>query len=486
MTSNTTRQPLVLCVDCDGTLIHTDLLFESFLLLLKQNFWAALAVPFWLLMHGKAATKLRIAERVEIDASILPYSEPVLDYVRAERAKGRRTVLATASAQRYAQAIAEHLQVFDDVLATENAATNLSGQRKAAALEQAYGARGFEYIGNSRDDLPVWQAAGSVAVANASAGTLAAARAIAKPVFEAATPYSGLRPAFKSLRLHQWLKNLLVFVPLLAAHRVAEGSLLMQAVMAFVAYGLCASSVYILNDLLDIEADRRHATKRLRPFAVGSLSIPTGVALKLVLLSAAFAIATQLPPMFMAALGLYYAVTLSYSIRLKAQVMVDVMLLSGLYTMRILAGAAATGIVPSFWLLAFSMFIFLSLALVKRYAEMLKTAKRNARTAAGRGYSTDDLVVLLALGAASGYTAVLVLALYVNSADVARMYARPYMLWLVVPAMAYWISRVWLKTHRGEMHDDPVVFAAKDWQSLVIVVLLALAAVLAAGRGVVA
>lgn len=480
------EKALVLCVDCDGTLIHTDLLFESFLLLLKKNFWAALAVPFWLLMHGKAATKLRIAQLVEVDASTLPYSQPVLDYVRAERQKGRRTVLATASAQRYAQAIADHLQLFDDVMATTEPATNLSRARKAAALERAYGLRGFEYIGNSRDDVPVWQTAGRVSVANASAGTLAAARAVATPTFEAASPFSGYKPAIKALRLHQWLKNLLVFVPILAAHRVGEFDLLVQAVLAFVAYGLCASSVYILNDLLDIEADRRHATKRNRPFAAGSLSIPTGVALKLLLLAISFAIASQLPPMFAAALTVYYAVTLSYSIRLKAQVMVDVMLLSGLYTMRILAGAAATGIVPSFWLLAFSMFIFLSLALVKRYAEMLKTAKRNARTAAGRGYSTDDLVVLLALGAASGYTAVLVLALYVNSGDVSRMYARPYMLWLVVPAMAYWISRVWLKTHRGEMHDDPVVFAAKDWQSLVIVVLLAVAAVLATGKGVVA
>lgn len=484
MTPNTTDQSLVLCVDCDGTLIHTDLLFESFLLLLKHNFWAALAVPFWLLLHGKAATKLRIAELVEVDASILPYSEAVLAYVRAEREKGRRTVLATASAMRYGQAIATHLQLFDEVLATQDAGTNLSRHRKAAALERAYGPRGFEYIGNSGDDVPVWQAAGRVSVANASAGTLAAAQAVATPAFVAASPFKGFKPAIKALRLHQWLKNLLVFVPLLAAHRIGDAGLLMQAVMAFVAYGLCASSVYILNDLLDIEADRRHATKRLRPFAAGSLSIPVGVALKVLLLGAAFAIASRLPSMFAGALALYYAVTLSYSIRLKAQVMVDVMLLSGLYTMRILAGAAATGIVPSFWLLAFSMFIFLSLALVKRYAEMLKTAKRNARTAAGRGYSTDDLVVLLALGAASGYTAVLVLALYVNSADVARMYARPYMLWLVVPAMAYWISRVWLKTHRGEMHDDPVVFAAKDWQSLAIVVLLALAAVLAAGHGV--
>ena len=468
-----------LCVDCDGTLIHTDLLFESFLLLLKQNFLAALAVPFWLVLHGKAATKLRIAQMVQIDVSTLPYCVAVVDHVRAQRAMGRRTVLVTASADRYAQDIARHLDLFDEVMATSDAAVNLSSHHKAAHLTQVFGARGFEYLGNSTDDLPVWRAAGQVSVANASAKVQAAAQAIAPLAFLAVSPFNAPRAALKAMRLHQWVKNILVFVPLLAAHRVTDLHLLQQAVVAFLVFGLCASSVYILNDMLDINADRQHSRKKNRPFAAGSLSIPLGVVMKLALLGGAFGLAWQLPRMFLLVLALYYVTTLSYSIKLKAQVVVDVMMLSGLYTVRILAGAAATAIVPSFWLLAFSMFIFLSLALVKRYAEMIKTAQSQSRKAAGRGYSTDDLVVLLALGAASGYTAVLVLALYVNSADVAKMYARPYMLWMAVPAMAYWISRVWLKTHRGEMHDDPVVFAAKDWQSLAIAGMLAVFAVLA-------
>lgn len=463
---------LPLCVDCDGTLIHTDLLFESFLLLLKQHFLAALAVPFWFFMHGKAATKLRIARLVEVDATTLPYSAAVLDYVRQARDHGRRTVLATASAESYAQAIADHLQLFDEVMATRDDSTNLSGQRKAARLAEAFPS-GFEYLGNSSDDLPVWRAAGQVSVANASRSVEAAAHAIATPVFVAASPFNALRAAIKAMRLHQWLKNVLVFIPLLAAHRATDMQLLGQALLAFLSFGLCASSVYILNDLLDIPSDRRHATKRKRPFASGSLSIPAGLALKAVLLSLSIALAFFLPPLFGGALALYYLITLTYSLWLKSKVIVDVMLLSGLYTMRILAGAAATSIAPSFWLLAFSIFIFLSLALVKRYAEMLKAAQRNDRKAAGRGYSTDDLVLLLALGAASGYTAVLVVALYVNSAEVVNMYARPYMLWAAVPALAYWISRIWLKTHRGLMHDDPVVFAAKDWNSIVLALVLA-------------
>jgi len=262
-------------------------------------------------------------------------------------------------------------------------------------------------------------------------------------------------------------------VPLLAGHRLNDGQLVVQALIAFLAFGLCASSVYLLNDLLDIDADRRHPRKRLRPFANGALSIPLGLALAATLLGLSAVAAAQLPLNFAAALLLYYLLTLSYSIRLKAQVIVDVMMLSSLYTVRLIAGAAATGIALSFWLLAFSMFAFLSLALLKRYGEMRMLARSNQQRGAGRGYSTDDLVVLLALGAASGYSAVLVLALYVNSPEVTKLYAQPHLLWASVPILAYWMSRIWMKAHRGEVHDDPVVFAAKDWQSLVLAALLA-------------
>lgn len=472
---------LPLCVDCDGTLIYTDLLFESFLLLVKSNFWAALLVPFWFIKHGKAATKLRIAALVDIDASTLPYCETVLDYIRAERRRGRRVVLATASARKFADSISAHLGLFDQVLATDDIHTNLSKGNKGRVLREQFGETGFEYIGNSSDDVLVWREAKIVSVANASTKVRAQAAQEGRGIigFEAAKPWSTPTAALKAMRLHQWLKNFLVFVPLLTAHQVRDGALLMQAVLAFLSFGLCASSVYILNDMLDIDADRRHSRKKKRPFACGSLSIPMGVLLKLVLICAAFALAMALPLNFVMVLLVYYAVTLSYSLRLKAQVIVDVMLLSGLYTIRIIAGSAATGITPSFWLLSFSLFIFLSLALVKRYAEMRKVAMEQKTSAAGRGYSTDDLVVLLSLGAASGYSAVLVLALYINSVDITKLYARPVLLWFIIPCMAYWVSRIWLKTHRGEMHDDPVVFAAKDWQSLTIGALIAVIGVVA-------
>lgn len=470
---------LPLCVDCDGTLIHTDLLFESFLLLVKRNLWAALCVPFWFLSVGKAATKLRIAALVDIDASTLPYCEPVLDYIRSARQRGRQVVLATASARKYADAIAAHLGLFDRVLATDSEGVNLSKGNKGRRLSEEFGSKGFEYIGNSVDDVPVWREAGVVSIANASSRVRTQAVREGALGFESSSPWSPIKSALKAMRLHQWLKNTLILVPLLTAHQITDPPLLQYAVLAFLSFGLCASSVYILNDMLDIEADRRHSRKRLRPFACGSLSIPAGVALKLVLVITAFALASRLPQAFLWVLMIYYAVTLSYSLRLKAQVMVDVMLLSGLYTIRVIAGSAATGITPSFWLLSFSLFIFLSLALVKRYAEMRKLILEDRTRAEGRGYSTEDSIVLLALGAASGYSAVLVLALYLNSPDIKRLYAQPALLWFIIPMMAYWISRIWLKTHRGEMHDDPVVFAAKDWQSLAIGACIALVGVAA-------
>jgi len=462
-----------LCVDCDGTLIHTDLLHESFLLLLRSHFLQALLVPFWLLAHGKAATKLRIARLVQPDAATLPYCAEVLDYLAAERARGRRIVLATASAQPLAEAVARHVACFDQVFATnETDRTNLAGEAKATRLACAFGAGRFEYLGNSRDDYPVWRAAGAISVANASPAVRRMAQTLGASGFVA----QGRRPPWagvlKVVRLHQWLKNLLLFVPVVAAHRVGNAATLADALLGFLAFGLCASSVYILNDMLDIPADRVHPRKKRRPFAAGSLALAPGALLMAALLCGAIGLAARLPPVFGATLATYYALTLAYSFRLKKQAVVDVMLLSMLYTIRILAGAAATSIVPSFWLLAFSMFLFFSLAIMKRYGEMLDGAANERQAPAGRGYRGADAAALLALGAASGLSAVQVLALYIHSEEVALMVRNPELLWVCVPLMLYWVSRVWIKTHRGEMHDDPVVFAAKDRQSLGIGLLM--------------
>ena len=473
---------VALCIDCDGTLLRTDLLHESVLLLIKQAPLSLLLLPFWLL-RGKAYLKERIAERVQFDWSTLPYNDEVLKLIADGRAGGRQIVLATASPQAWASGIAEHLGVFDAVVATAGG-VNLSGKHKAQRLSEIYGRKQFDYAGNGRTDLPVWADSRLAIVVSSNASLLAATGRVATVSQVIGVPRAGLLAFLKGLRIHQWMKNLLVLVPLLAAHKVSSLDGFTHAVLAFFAFSFCASAVYVLNDLLDLESDRQHIRKRARPFASGLIPVWQGVVLVPLLLAVSILLTLPLPAAFAAVLAVYFCITLAYSLRLKRQVIVDVMLLAALYTMRIVAGAAATGIVPSFWLLAFSMFIFLSLAIVKRYSELLITLQQQKAGAAGRGYLVSDLPVLASLGAASGMAAVLVLALYINDPETARLYPSKMWLWLVPPAILYWITRVWLKTCRGQIDDDPVVFAIKDWQSLVIGVLLAACFALAASNAV--
>lgn len=468
MTNKTTP----LCVDCDGTLIATDLLHEAFFLMLKQYPLGILFLPFWLL-KGKAYLKNRMAEKVVFNWATLPYREEVLQTIQQARADGRSTVLATASPQAWADGIANQLGCFDLAIGT-SATVNLSGRHKGEHLVKLYGEKGFEYIGDMPVDLHVWaRSAGAIVVTN-STNLLNQLRKQSTPIVAQIQPKrANLLVYIKALRVHQWLKNLLILLPLLAAHQLSSLQGLMQAGLAFIAFSLCASAVYVLNDLLDLESDRQHVRKCKRPFAACTIPLSQGALMVPVLLATAFAVAYLLPMQFTIVLSAYFLMTLAYSFRLKKQVIVDVMMLAGLYTMRIIAGAAATTITPSFWLLAFSMFIFLSLAMVKRYSELLITLQANKKESAGRGYSVEDLPVLMAIGVSSGLGSVLILALYINSPETSQMYPNTMWLWLIPPIILYWTSRMWMKAHRGQVDDDPVVFAAKDWQSLTVIALSA-------------
>ncbi len=461
---------IALCIDCDGTLLRTDLLHESVLLLLKQAPWALFLLPFWL-ARGKVYLKERVAERVRFDWGTLPFNEEVLALIKNARAEGRAVVLATASPSMWADGIAAHLGLFDQVVAT-GGGVNLSGERKARRLVEMFGARNFDYAGNGRSDLPVWRESRAAVVVSSDTALVKAAKSMGDVSLVVPVLPAGPLTFLKALRIHQWLKNLLVFVPLLAAHKVLGLDGIASAGVAFLAFSLCASAVYVINDLLDLESDRQHIRKRNRPFAAALIPVWQGVLLVPVLLVGAVALCAYLPAAFAVVLLGYFVMTLAYSLRLKRQVIVDVMLLAALYTMRIIAGAAATAVTPSFWLLAFSMFIFLSLAVVKRYSELYVTLQQQKSTAAGRGYWVTDLPVLASIGASAGMAAVMVLALYINDAETIKLYPAKMWLWLVPPLMLYWISRVWMKTCRGEIDDDPVIFAIKDWQSLVVGVLL--------------
>jgi len=455
--------PLV--IDLDGTLVRTDLLHESTFRLLREGPHWLLVLPLWL-AGGKAALKRRIAERVSLDVTKLPYDAQLVDWIRRERAAGRRIVLCTASDETYANRVAEHLGQFDDVIASDGQA-NLTSHRKAAMLVERFGAGGFDYAGNSRDDLAVWEKARHAIVVNASAKLRAHARERFHVEREFEQPPAGLQTWLRAMRVHQWLKNLLVFLPVAGAHRLFDLALIQQAALAFMAFSLCASSVYILNDLMDLESDRLHPRKRLRPFATGALSPLAGVAMATLLLVLALVIALMMTtPAFIGWLGAYYGLTMAYTFFLKRRVLVDCLTLGALYTLRVVAGLAAAALAPSFWLLAFSLFLFLSLAFVKRYSELLFLAKSGLADAQGRGYQTADISIVQTMGVASGFTAVMLMALYINGDTVLRLYSRPEILWLTIPVLLYWVSRMWMQAHRGNMEDDPVVFAVKDRYSL--------------------
>lgn len=469
---NVAELPLV--IDLDGTLLRSDMLHEASLRFAKRSPWRIASLFGWL-ARGKAYLKEQLARQTPFDVEHLPYNPEVMELIEQHRLRGTPVVLATATHRLHAEKIAAHLQVFDRVFATEHDC-NLGAEAKRDLLVREYGEKGFDYVGNAHADLSVWASANRAYVVQPHSGVERRAKALGNvaQVFKSAD--HPLKNWLKALRLHQWLKNLLLFIPLFAAHLADDPQKLGQVVIAFLLFGLCASSVYILNDLLDIDDDRRHPRKRMRPFAAGKLSIGSGLLAFPILLSIAFVGAwLLLPPLFSGAMLAYYLLTLAYSLGLKRVMVVDVITLGLLYTLRIIAGAFVLDLQPTFWILAFSLFIFLSLALIKRYAE-LREARELGKMgrASGRDYFPADLEMISSIGTASGYLSVLILALYIQEISQTALYRYPVIIWFACPLLLFWISRAWFLTHRGLMHDDPVVFAAKDRISLITGALFAL------------
>jgi 4-hydroxybenzoate polyprenyltransferase/phosphoserine phosphatase len=474
----------VLCVDLDGTLVKSDTLVDSTLVLARQHPALLLKLPGWL-MQGKAALKRHITDAVELDVVHLPYNRELLQYIEQQHATGRPIYLATAANKALAQRVADHLGLFTGVLASD-ATTNLAGSNKLRAFQERFGDN-FSYIGNAMPDLPLLQSCQEPMVANPTTGLRSALRAARiAPVRTFSERVSPIKAWTKALRLHQWAKNILIFLPLLLSHTWVPG-LFAGAFLAFVSFGLCASATYIVNDLLDLEADRQHPRKRRRPFASGDLSALSGVGVIGLFLVGSLALALAVPHViawfspslglgqpykFLEWLGVYVVSTLAYSLRLKRAVMVDVILLSGLYTIRILAGSAATGVEVSTWLAGFSIFFFLSLAFVKRFSELESLRERGGVSASGRGYHVTDIEQLRSFGSASAYASVVVLTLYISNLDAAQLYHHTNRLWLLVPVLLLWLSRLWLLASRGELDEDPVVYAITDRRSLLMGVLV--------------
>ena len=467
----TTTSALPLCVDLDGTLVRTDTLVEGLLALAGTMRFATLLGAF---SGGRAALKARVARAAPPDPTLLPYNAPLLAYIREQRAAGRRIVLATAATEAVAQAIATHLGLFDEVIAS-TPSHNLKGRAKADALVARFGRGGFAYAGDARADLAVWAEAGAAVLVDVAATV--AARVVV-PVERRISVRPSLAPALlRAMRPHQWIKNLLVFVPILTANALGNWPSWQGGLLAFAAFGAAASAIYLVNDLLDLAADRAHPNKRLRPFAAGDASAEAGIVLAAVLLVLAgvLGVVAGIAPVVAA----YAGTSLAYSLWLKRLPLVDVFALAGLFTIRLFGGGAATGHALSLWLLAFASFLFLSLALVKRVAEVMDSTARGVSSVAGRGYGPNDLVILQLFGVCAAFASSLVLALYVQSEATGGRFAAPGLLWGIVPLVLLWNCRIWLSTARGYMHYDPILYAARDrvtWAISLAVVAVMLAA----------
>jgi len=459
------NKQIPLIIDLDGTLIHTDLLHESVLYLLKIKPLFIFLLPFWL-FNGKARLKSNLVGVINLPVASLPYNSDLIAYIQEERFLGRRIILCTASHQILAKSVADHLGIFDEVFASTEF-INLSGPEKAKALGAQYGKEGFDYAGNSHVDLVVWENARSVIIVNGSPSLLRKVSSLFMVHKIFPRPTVGVKPWIKVFRLHQWVKNILIFMPAFAAHTAMTAYVWKDLILAFLSFSLCASFVYILNDLLDLESDRRHLRKRYRPFASGLVPIWIGIVLAPILILSSLILAVNVGMSFLFWILIYLVLTSFYSWGIKRLVIVDVLTLAILYTLRIVAGAAAIEMPLSFWLLAFSIFLFLSLAFIKRDSE-LRSDYGEAQQLHGRGYITSDSSLIQQLGVSSGYAAVLVLALYINSENIIKLYRVPEMIWGAVPLLLWWLSWMWFQANRGLMHDDPIVFAIKDKTSLFI------------------
>lgn len=475
--------PRPLIIDLDGTLVATDTLHELLLELAGRH---PLSLPKALiaLTRGRTDFKAALAELVSLDPAALPYRDEVLGLINEAKENGRPIVLASASHANTVEAVAEHLGLFDATIATDGQ-SNRKGEHKLTAIrdlltERRWGGH-FDYAGDDVADLPIWAECHTAYVVGASRSVRS--RVDSQQRIVDLVPSRGGSAWYELLvaaRPYQWSKNLLLLVPMIASQEMGSWWACWSTVFAFFAFSLCASAVYLVNDLLDLRADRLHPTKRNRPIAAGRLAPKHALLGAVALVSAAFTLSlTSLPVLFTQILAAYFVLTSAYSLYIKGKAMLDVVWLASLYTLRIIAGGAAVAIVPSEWLLGFTLFTFLSLAFAKRFCELRLMLRSGKEKATGRGYHTDDLPIVQSMGVGSGYLAVLILAMYINSEAVTKIYSTPKALWLGCPLILYWMSRLWLFAQRGKLRGDPLLFALSDRMSYFCIALLALVMYLA-------
>ncbi|MDE1187843.1 MAG: UbiA family prenyltransferase [Pantoea sp.] len=452
--------PLV--VDLDGTLIKGDLLYESLFDAISRHGWRV-ANRDILKRISKSGIKAHLSYYSDISYPELPYNEKILQLIADAKSEGRKVYLATASHRSHAEKIAESLGVFDGVFASDDS-VNLKGTKKAEVLLDAFGDGAFDYVGNDESDEKIWKHARRAYSIGLSARPSRRLSATHREHIVVDQRKRVVPALIKAMRPHQYAKNGLIFVPLLTAHQFTLGAFV-DALLAFIAFSICASGVYLLNDLLDIQADRAHPSKRKRPFASGQLPIMTGMAFIPILTISAFVIAWFVSLNFFLTLLVYYLLTNAYSFSIKKRMVIDVVTLASLYTLRVFAGAAAIDVEISDWLFTFSLLIFTALALLKRYIELSMRLDNQLNDPHNRNYKITDLPVIIALAAAAGMNSVMVIALYVSSDNVSALYRHPHVLWGLCPLFLYWIARSIMLAHRRLMDEDPIAFALKDNRS---------------------
>lgn len=445
---------------------------ESLLLLVKQNLLLIALIPFWLL-KGRAYLKHQLAQRVDVPVEHLPFNQEFLAYLKQQKQKGRELTLISASNQVAVAKVNEHLALFESAVGSDEN-INLKSVNKLRCIENLNSESDFAYAGNSRADLPIWSKASHVYMVNCNESLATKLPGKAGVITRFDSPGSGLKKFWEAMRPHQWLKNGLIFLPLILSHQINQPELVLRACIGFVSFCLCASSVYLLNDMLDLNSDRQHQSKHLRPFASGELSLVYGFIGVPALLAAAFLVALALPFDFLMVLLAYWLLTSLYSFYIKRIFLVDVLMLAILYSIRIVAGSAAISVVTTFWLIAFSMFLFFGLALVKRFTELTNLQTQGKTTIDGRAYESSNLKMLSIVGGCSSLVAVLVFTFYINAPDITQLYSSPAMLWLICPLLLFLLGRIWFVAHAGKLDEDPLLFAITDRQSQAVTLLCGL------------
>ncbi len=468
-----------LCVDLDGTLVKSDTLIESITHLVRKHIYYLFIIPWWI-FKGKAYLKAQVAKKASLDVSLLPFNKALLSYLTDEKRKGRKLYLVTGANENLATRVSDYLGIFDGVLASDDK-VNLVGRKKAQILVEKFGRKKFAYAGNSEDDFHIWRVCSEAVIVNAPGWIEARARQRPDRIKIYSDHTSTLKLLLKAIRIHQCAKNLLLFAPIFLANQWMEGWPLAKTFVAFLIFTMCTSGVYLINDLFDLDADRKHPENKKRPLAAGDLDLKTGILLAPMFLFFGLLFAGMLSTQFFSVMLGYILVTTAYTFYLKQYVLADVIILASLYAWRTFAGAVAAGISLSPWFLMFAIFFFLNLALVKRVSELIMMKSSGVPRGYRRGYLVDDIPLVTTFGLGSGLISILVFCLFASSQEVVPQYVQPFALWFISPFLLYWIGRMWLIAMRGHMTSDPLIFAMRDRASYIVLAAVALLWLIAGG-----